>query len=137
MRSRLAFHPICQHLHFSLELNKKFQFATLILLGALIFTIVPNYVFAVGDAVEGRKKAQSCLTCHRKGNIVHGEMTPIISGQYQDYLIKALKDYRSGARQHLIMNQLAVELSDQDIEDITAYYSQLNSRLSGPNDGSH
>lgn len=116
-------------------MNKNLLFATQFLFGVSILGIAPDEGYAVGDPVEGRKKAQSCLTCHRKGNIVHGQKTPIISGQYQDYLIKALEDYRSGARQHLIMNQLAAELTDKDIENITAYYSGLNSRLSDPDDG--
>lgn len=102
------------------------------LLGALIFGASPHESLAIGDPVEGRKKAQACLTCHRTGNAVLGEKTPIISGQYQDYLIKALQDYKSGMRQHAIMNVLAAALSDQDIEDISAYYSGLNSRLSNP-----
>ena len=102
------------------------------LLGALIFGASPQESLAVGDPVEGRKKAQACLTWHRKGNVVLGENTPIIFGQCQDYLIKALGDYKSGARQHSIMNALAATLSDQDVEDISAYYSELNSRLSNP-----
>lgn len=103
-----------------------------LLLSALIFGVLPDEGLAIGDPVEGRKKAQPCLTCHRKGSVVLGENTPIISGQYQDYLIKALGDYKSGKRQHSIMNDLAASLSDQDIEDISAYYSGLNSRLSNP-----
>ena len=102
------------------------------LLVVLIFSVLPQTSLAIGDSVEGRKKAQACLTCHRKGNAVLGENTPIISGQYQDYLINALRDYRSGWRQHPVMNDLAATLSDQDIEDISAYYSGLKSRLSDP-----
>lgn len=117
-------------MNLSLALKKNLHFVTQFLFGFLLFLTAPDDCFADGDPVEGRKKAQSCLTCHRKGNIVHGEKTPIISGQYQDYLIKALEDYRSGIRQHLIMNQLAAELTDKDIANITAFYSGLSSKLS-------
>ncbi len=47
--------------------------------------------------------------------------------------MKSLSDYRSGARKHQVMNELAANLSDKDIEDISAYYSGLESRLSSSN----
>lgn len=111
-------------------MGKVIPFAAQILFGALFLLAVPDDCLATGDAVAGRNKAQPCLTCHRKGNVVLGEKTPIISGQYQDYLMKSLSDYRSGVRKHQVMNELSANLSDKDIEDISAYYSGLNSRLS-------
>ena len=87
---------------------------------------------ADGDPVEGREKAKACLTCHRIGNIVNGAGTPIISGQYEDYLIQALISYRTGARINPIMNGFAANLSNEDIEDIAAFYSELDSQLFTP-----
>lgn len=118
--------------HQSIALTKTNPIVLQLLSVALVFGLLPQESLAVGDPVEGRKKAQVCLTCHRKGNVVLGKETPIISGQYRDYLIKALRDYKSGMRQHTLMNDLAAALSDQDIEDISAYYSGLNSRLTNP-----
>jgi len=114
-------------------LGKVIPFAAQILFGALFLLAVPDDCVGAGDAVAGRKKAQPCLTCHRKGNVVLGEKTPIISGQFQDYLMKSLRDYRSGARKHQVMNELTANLSDKDIEDVSAYYSGLKSRLSNSN----
>jgi cytochrome c553 len=48
---------------------------------------------------------------------------PKLAGQYQDYLIKALSDYRSGKRTNVIMANFAGQLSNQDIEDLAAWYS--------------
>ena len=87
---------------------------------------------ANGDPVEGREKAKVCLTCHRIGNIVNGADTPIISGQYEDYLIQALISYRTGARSNPIMNGFAANLSNEDIKDIAAFYSELDSQLFTP-----
>ena len=112
---------------------KVIPFASQILFAAFFLFAVPDDCLATGDAVAGRNKAQPCLTCHRIDNVVLGEKTPIISGQYQDYLMKSLSDYRSGARKHQVMNELATNLSDKDIEDISAYYSGLESRLSSSN----
>ncbi len=87
-----------------------------------------------GDAEAGKQKATLCLTCHGEGNTVQGVGTPIISGQYEDYLIHAMKSYRSGARNNPVMAGFSASLSDQDIEDLAAYYSQMESQLFTPNE---
>jgi cytochrome c553 len=48
---------------------------------------------------------------------------PKIGGQYPDYLSKALRDYKSGARKNPIMAGFAGTLSKQDIDNVVAYYS--------------
>ena len=85
-----------------------------------------------GDAAAGKEKAALCLTCHGEGNTVQGVGTPIISGQYKDYLIHAMKSYRSGARNNPVMAGFSAGLSDKDIEDLSAYYSEMDSQLFTP-----
>ncbi len=101
-----------------------------ILLGTL--AMLMSFNAAAGDAVAGKEKAQLCLTCHGEGNTVQGVGTPIISGQYKDYLIHAMKSYRSGARNNAIMVGFSVNLSDRDIEDIAEFYSAMDSQLFTP-----
>jgi cytochrome c553 len=48
---------------------------------------------------------------------------PNLAGQHESYLIKALADYRSGARENAIMASFAASLSHQDIEDLAAWYA--------------
>jgi len=48
---------------------------------------------------------------------------PKIAGQHYDYLLKALNDYKSGARKSPIMAPLVANLSQRDIEDLAAWYS--------------
>jgi cytochrome c553 len=48
-----------------------------------------------------------------------------LAGQLETYLVKALKDYRSGERKNETMNIVAKELSDQDLTDIAAYYASI------------
>ena len=50
-------------------------------------------------------------------------MNPILAGQYADYIVRALKDYKSGDRQNAIMNGIAAGLSEKDMEDLAAYFS--------------
>ncbi len=81
---------------------------------------------AVGNPQAGQQKAQVCATCHgADGNSLIGTY-PKLAGQYASYLETALKQYRQGAngpRNNPIMAMQAQNLSDQDIEDLAAYFS--------------
>lgn len=105
-----------------------FKFHLLIAILAIIWS-APSLA---GDAAAGKEKAALCLTCHGEGNTVVGVGTPIISGQYRDYLIHAMKSYRSGARNNVIMAGFSTNLTDKDIEDIAAFYSEMDSQLFTP-----
>ena len=85
-----------------------------------------------GNIEAGKEKALTCLACHGVGNTVQGIATPIISGQYEDYLVEAMKSYRSGSRNNPVMNSFVSNLSDKDIEDIAAFYSSMDSQLFTP-----
>jgi cytochrome c553 len=87
---------------------------------------------AAGDIDAGKTKSATCAACHgADGNSTNGAF-PILAGQYQDYLIKAMRDYRSGKRKNPIMSGLAAPLSDQDQEDLAAYFSSQKSSLYTP-----
>ncbi len=102
-------------------------------IGAIALAILLSSTVSIaGDIKAGKEKSVTCLTCHGTGNTVQGIATPIISGQYEDYLIQAIKDYRSGARDNPVMNSFANSLSDRDIEDIAAYYANMESQLFTP-----
>ena len=104
---------------------------SLLLAAALMVILSPASVSA-GDTEAGKTKSAICLTCHKTDNEVVGVGTPIISGQYEDYLIQALKDYKSGARRNPVMGGFAASLSDEDIEDIAAFYAEFDSQLFTP-----
>ena len=80
-------------------------------------------VARAGDAAQGKKKAGMCAACHgRDGNSING-LWPKLAGQPQLYLIKALKDFRAGARKDPSMNAMAKPLSDEDIANLAAFYA--------------
>ncbi|MCB1582837.1 MAG: cytochrome c [Xanthomonadales bacterium] len=79
-----------------------------------------------GDAELGKTKAeQVCKTCHGMDGMGIDNTYPKLAGQYADYLAQALKDYRSGARKNAIMAGFAATLTDKDIENVAAYYSNI------------
>jgi cytochrome c553 len=76
------------------------------------------------DIEAGKKKAQEvCAACHNMDGISTIADYPKLAGQYPDYMAKALRDYKSGARKNPIMAGMAAGLTQKDIDDLTAYYS--------------
>lgn len=99
----------------------------------LIITLLTFSALSIaGDPVAGKAKAeQVCVTCHGLDGVGIDSTYPVLAGQYADYLEKALKDYRSGARKNAIMAGFSATLTDEDIANVAAYYSQLKeNRLS-------
>ena len=76
-----------------------------------------------GNPEAGKEKSRTCAACHgADGNSATPDF-PKLAGQHPDYLIKALKDYKSGKRKHAIMGPMAAPLNDRDIDDLAAFYS--------------
>ncbi|HEY9381543.1 MAG TPA: cytochrome c [Burkholderiales bacterium] len=78
-----------------------------------------------GDAAAGADKAkQVCAACHgADGNTPSTPDFPKLAGQYEDYLLQALKQYKSGARKNPIMAAQVQPLSAKDMENLAAYYA--------------
>ncbi|MGH8708546.1 MAG: c-type cytochrome [Burkholderiales bacterium] len=88
-------------------------------------------VHARGDAEAGKQKAsQICAACHGPaGNQPTAPENPILAGQHYDYLVRALKGYKSGKRDNAVMKGFAASLSQQDIEDLAAWFASQESGL--------
>jgi cytochrome c553 len=79
---------------------------------------------AAGDAAAGKTKSAVCAGCHGdKGQGV--APNPALAGKPEADQVKALKDFKSGSRTNPIMNGIAASLSDQDAEDLAAYYASF------------
>ncbi|WHZ18152.1 MAG: Cytochrome c4 [Rhodanobacteraceae bacterium] len=85
---------------------------------------------ADGSVAAGKQKAAPCEACHGTDGNGIAPNYPALAGQYQDYLEHALHQYKDGQRTNAIMNGMAAPLSDQDIKDLTAFFSSLPSKLS-------
>ncbi len=77
------------------------------------------------EANAGKSRAAQCAACHGPDGIAVLPEAPNLAGQVEGYLVKSLKEYRSGARKHEQMGVMAKGLSDRDIENLAAYYHQL------------
>jgi cytochrome c553 len=98
---------------------------------AVLVLMVAGTVQAKGNAEKGKARAaQVCAACHgADGAKPVAPENPILAGQYPDYLVKALSDYKSGKRANPIMKAFADQLSKQDIEDLAAWFSSQKSNL--------
>ena len=97
----------------------------------LVVLLLPVAAQAAGDAAAGEQKAYTCLGCHGVKHYVNTYPTyhvPKIAGQHEAYLISALQSYRSKQRGHATMQANAGLLTDQDIEDIAAYFSGIGGK---------
>jgi len=80
-----------------------------------------------GDADAGRHKSSMCAGCHSipgyKTAYPSVYSVPKLDGQHAPYIVSALRAYKSGERQHPSMRAIAASLSDQDMADLAAFYS--------------
>lgn len=94
-----------------------------LLLTSLFCAFAP-FVFAKADAQAGQAKSATCAACHgADGNSVVA-LWPRLAGQHASYLVKELKDIQSGLRPVPEMAPFVKDLTEQDMQDIAAYYSQ-------------
>jgi cytochrome c553 len=85
-------------------------------------------VYAEGTAQAGQAKSTTCVACHGvDGNSVNPEW-PKLAGQQPEYIVKQLQAFKSGARKNPLMSPMAAPLSDQDMEDLAAYFSSQTTK---------
>jgi len=90
----------------------------------LLLCLLSVNAFAAGDYEAGKIKAYTCTGCHGIAgykNTYPMYHVPRIGGQNAEYLVIALKGFKSGERNHSTMNLQAEALSEQDIQDIAVY----------------
>lgn len=76
-----------------------------------------------GDASAGAGKAAACGACHGMDGNSADAQYPKLAGQSEQYIAHQLKNFKSGKRQNPIMMGMAAPLSEQDMNDIGAYFA--------------
>lgn len=90
---------------------------------ALLLVLITLPASAAGDPAAGKEKSKVCEPCHGPGGNSTNPQFPRLAGQYPDYLVKALTDYKTGARKNAIMAPFAGNLSPRDMEDLAAFFA--------------
>ena len=101
------------------------------LLTLVLFLATAQPAAAKGDPEAGKIKAYTCTGCHGipgYNNVYPTYKVPKIGGQNYEYLLSALQAYKNGERNHATMQQQASSMSDQDMQDMAAYFAELGGK---------
>jgi cytochrome c553 len=91
--------------------------------GLLTLSLLAAATASAGDTGRGKELSATCAACHgADGNSVNPEW-PSLAGQHETYLVRSIKSFRDGERDNVLMSPQASALSDQDIDDLAAYFS--------------
>ncbi len=95
---------------------------------ALCLCLASTLAYSAGDAAAGKAKAAVCGACHGPdGNSVN-PLWPKLAGQHAAYMVKQMKAFKSGARKDPLMGAQATALSDQDIDNLAAFYASQKAK---------
>ncbi len=84
---------------------------------------------AKGDPVRGKQIARECFACHGEDGNSPSPVNPRIGGQHESYLLLAMQGYIDGTRKNSLMVGALLNKSEQQLEDIAAYYASQGSAL--------
>jgi cytochrome c553 len=92
-----------------------YMFAALLMVGA-------NMPVFAADDVSGRNWAATCTGCHGTNGNSEGGM-PALAGLDKAYIVKAMQEFKSGARPATVMHQHAKGYSDEQLERIAEFFA--------------
>ena len=97
-----------------------------LIVAMLALSSISGVVQAAGNVERGADLTYDCIECHGMDGKGSFE-TPSIAGKDQAWLLKRLRDFYSGNRKSLdnLMHIYTEDRSDQDLQDLAAYYAFL------------
>ncbi|MDD1606190.1 MAG: cytochrome c4 [Methylococcaceae bacterium] len=83
------------------------------------------------DKAAGEQKSATCAGCHGAGGKSSNAQFPILAGQQPTYIVNQLKAFKSGNRHNSMMEGMAASLSDDDMDNLAAYFSSQSAVKAG------
>ena len=97
---------------------------------AAVFGAVPAFA---ADPAAGKKVAQgTCAVCHGVDGIAKNPDAPHLAAENVEYLLRQLKAFKSGERKHEQMSIITQGMSDEQMADVSAWYSQIKIKAEMP-----
>jgi len=93
----------------------------MVILGAGLFSL-PAWA---ADPGAGQQLAGSCQSCHGQQGISNSPLYPNLAGQKSAYLVKQLRDFKTGKRQDPVMSAMVKHLDETAMNQIAEYYSRI------------
>ncbi len=100
------------------------KLAVKILVSLSLAVGINSAVYAV-DKAAGETKAKACIACHGEKGIGKDSMYPTLAGQKPAYIVAQLKAFKAGTRKGPMMEPTAKSLSNEDMNNIAAYFSSI------------
>ncbi|HXY58177.1 MAG TPA: cytochrome c [Methylocystis sp.] len=92
------------------------------------FVLVFSLGFSMASALDRGELADmiaQCAACHGDEGIAKDVEIPNLAGQHDRYLVQQLQNFRSGKRPHKEMRYMSRHITDEEIEALAQYYSNL------------
>ncbi len=99
---------------------------------ACLSTLLLTTPGLASDAAAGEAKAKTCIVCHGRYGYSSAPNAPHLANQPEIYLTAQLRAFRAGTRQHQVMSVIAKGLSDEDIDDLAAWFSSIEIKVEAP-----
>jgi cytochrome c553 len=90
---------------------------------SIAMVLAAGGVQAAGDAAAGKVKSAVCMACHGPDGNSPNPIWPKLAGQHPSYIKSQLLDLKSGARKDPVMSPMAAPLTDADMDNLAAYFS--------------
>jgi cytochrome c553 len=71
---------------------------------------------------------QVCGACHTADGTRGAPANPILQGQHAEYLVKQLREFKTGKRKNAVMQGMAATLSDEDMQHLAAFYASKTAK---------
>jgi cytochrome c553 len=91
---------------------------------ALIAVLVSDSAFSAGDPAAGQMKIGLCAACHGVTGVSNQDVWPNLAAQKPDYILKQLHAFKNDDRTNKVMNAVAKYLSDDDMNNLAAYFAK-------------
>jgi len=79
------------------------------------------------DIAAGKAKSKTCAPCHGANAEGKGKF-PALAGMDEKHFVEDIKEYKSGQRKNGMMKSTASKLSEQDVENLAAYFASLKAK---------
>lgn len=99
--------------------------------GIFLCLLFTGPALAAPDISAGKERAGMCLNCHGADGNSQSSNFPTLAGQKPAYLVNQLRAFRSGTRTNGMMQNMASNLSDQDINNLAAFFASLKNKKAG------
>lgn len=86
---------------------------------------------SAADIIAGEQKAGSCVGCHGQKGSSGNAQWPNLAAQQPVYLVNQLKAFKTGNRSNAMMQSIASNLSNDDMDNLAAYFSSQKPARAG------